>query len=137
MLGRNQKSFNYPFASCMFFAHLFTILCASKCTKSIYCFPAGCPKSADTKSTPSKILEPINMSIRGHPFLYIWTNLGTISNLWANLGPILVKLIFRTYFTPPPYPKKEQSLVILISDRYCHDRSNNYIIIQRYVGQRF
>ena len=38
----------------------------------------------------------------------------------------------QTYFTPP----KEQSSYILISDQYCHHRSNNNIIIPSYVGPR-
>ena len=38
----------------------------------------------------------------------------------------------RTYFTPP----KEQSSEKLISDPYCHDRSDNLFIIPRCAGPR-
>ena len=44
----------------------------------------------------------------------------------------ILGLIFWTYFTPPIL----QSSAFLISDRYCHHKSNNYIIILIEVGPR-
>ena len=49
---------------------------------------------------------------------------------WKNLGPIPVELIFKLILRP----LKLQSSVLLITDRYCHYRTNNCTVGPRYEG---